>query len=225
MTCVAETDCMVHGIQNAVEEGHKFLGTGASIQVSYAARLETEPLSAAYRDALTSWGQSQVAAALKRWFEAANREKTRHMANRVAQTELARAHQTTPGVELMVDATIAVVQVVLSPSHPRTDVGDLHTLTNLFGLGPGAVPERQGASADVPPALLVQAGLSARSVGGRRTDEEGRRGGVPARVARGRGGGRDGVADEVAVRAERERRAGGGESRGAQRLPDSSAGE
>lgn len=63
------------------------------------------------------------------------------MANRIAQTKLARVHQHALGAALMADPTISVLQVVLSGSHPRTDICDLHARADLFGLGPGCYPK------------------------------------------------------------------------------------
>ncbi len=106
----------------------------------YAATLKTAPLKAAYMEALRGWEDQQGAQALRRRLAVAVREKSRFMANRIAQTELARAHQHALADELMADASIEVVQVVLSGSHPRRDICDLHARADLFGLGPGCYP-------------------------------------------------------------------------------------
>jgi len=41
----------------------------------------------------------------------------------------------------MLDDTISVVQVVMAPKHPLTDICDYHAKANLFGLGPGCYPK------------------------------------------------------------------------------------
>jgi hypothetical protein len=107
----------------------------------YAAPLKTAPLKAAYMEAFEGWKKGQGAEVLRRRLEVAVKEKTRFMANRIAQTELARAHQDALAGELMDDATIEVVQVVLSGSHPKADICDLHARADLFGLGPGCYPK------------------------------------------------------------------------------------
>lgn len=107
----------------------------------YAATLKTAPLRAAYAEALDAWQRGRGAEALRRKLDNAVREKNRFFANRIAQTELARAHQHALADELMADTTIGVVQVVLSGSHPRRDICDLHARADLFGLGPGCYPK------------------------------------------------------------------------------------
>ena len=114
----------------------------------YAANLKTEALKAAYLGALKTWDKDKGAAALARALDIAHREKTRYMANRIAQTELARAHQKAVAETLMADATIDVVQVLMSAAHPKMDVCALHAKANLFDLGPGCYPKGRGP---VPP--------------------------------------------------------------------------
>lgn len=114
----------------------------------YAATLKTEPLKAAYMEAFRGWEQQQGLDALRRRLWVAHQEKTRYMANRIAQTELARAHQHALGAGLMADDTIDVVQVQMSASHPKVDQCDLHAQANLFRLGPGCYPK---AKAPRPP--------------------------------------------------------------------------
>ena len=114
----------------------------------YAATLKTEPLKAAYLQALKAWEKDKGAGALSRALDIAHKEKTRYMANRIAQTELARAHQHALADELMADTTIDVVQVKMSAAHPLTDICDLHSKADLFNLGPGCYPK---ARAPKPP--------------------------------------------------------------------------
>lgn len=109
----------------------------------YAQALKTEPLKAAYLQVLKAWEQDKGAAALERSMEIAHKEKTRYMANRIAQTELARAHQHALADTLMADETISVVQVQMSAAHPMADVCDLHSKADLWGLGPGCYPKEK----------------------------------------------------------------------------------
>ena len=107
----------------------------------YAATLKTEPLKAAYLQALQAWKKGKGDVPLQRALDIAHKEKTRYMANRIAQTELARAHQDAVAREFMADETIEVVQVMMSASHPRVDICNLHARADLFGLGPGCYPK------------------------------------------------------------------------------------
>lgn len=113
-----------------------------------AARLKTPALRAAYAQAFDDWKAGASEAILRRRLDVAQREKNRFMANRIAQAELARAHQESVGREMMADNMLEVVQVATSPAHPRTDICDVHARANLFGLGPGLYPK---AAAPRPP--------------------------------------------------------------------------
>ncbi|MBB1161473.1 PBECR3 domain-containing polyvalent protein [Aquariibacter albus] len=107
------------------------------------ARLTSSALRAAYSEAFDAWAAGQGDAALTRRLDVAWREKNRFMAERIAQTELARAHQAQRAQELMADDSIEVVQVVLNPRHPKADICDLHGRANLWGLGPGCYPKER----------------------------------------------------------------------------------
>ena len=99
-------------------------------------------------EALKAWEQGKGAQVLKQRLWVAEREKPRYMANRIAQTELARAHQDKVAAQIMADDTITVVQVKLNPRHPLPDICDLHARADLWGLGPGLYPK---AKAPKPP--------------------------------------------------------------------------
>jgi hypothetical protein len=105
----------------------------------YAQGLKTEALKAAYMESLKAYEKQSNG--LERRLEIAHKEKTRYMANRIAQTELARAHQNAVALEFMGDDSIEVVQVMMSASHPKTDICDYHSKVNLYGLGPGCYPK------------------------------------------------------------------------------------
>lgn len=106
-----------------------------------AERLKTPALRAAYAQAFDDWQAGASEEILRRRLDVAQREKNRFMANRIAQTELAMAHQESVGRELMADDVLEVVQVAMSPAHPVSDICDLHARANLFGLGPGLYPK------------------------------------------------------------------------------------
>lgn len=113
-----------------------------------AARLKSSALRAAYSEAFEAWSKGEGDAALTRRLEVAFKEKNRFMAQRIAQTELARAHQAQVAQELVADDSIEVVQVVLNPKHPVADICDLHGRADLWGLGQGCYPK---ARAPRPP--------------------------------------------------------------------------
>ncbi len=113
-----------------------------------AGRLKSEALKAGYLQLLKDWESGKGKEVLQERLGVAVREKTRYMANRIAQTELARAHQTKLAERIMQDDGIDVVQVRVNPNHPMPDICDLHARANLFGLGPGLYPK---AKAPRPP--------------------------------------------------------------------------
>lgn len=112
----------------------------AEVQAA-AARLKTGALKAAYTEAIDQWAKGKGQEALERKLDVAFKEKTRYHANRIAQTELARAHQDKVGAELMLDDSISVVQIVMAPKHPLADICDFHAKADLFGLGKGCYPK------------------------------------------------------------------------------------
>ena len=111
-------------------------------------RMRSGALRAAYQESLDTWAKGGAENALKRKLEVAVLEKNRYFANRIAQTELARAHQTKVARQIMADEALEVVQVVMNPRHPRTDICDYWANADLHGLGPGCYPK---AEAPRPP--------------------------------------------------------------------------
>lgn len=114
-----------------------------------AKKIRTPSLRAAYSEAFDAWAKGKGDAELRRKVDIAMREKTRYMANRIARTEIARAHQAQVGREIMADDGIEVVQWLLNPAHPVPDICDLHAKADLYGLGKGCYPR---GLAPVPPA-------------------------------------------------------------------------
>jgi len=116
-----------------------------------AARLKTRALRAAYLESFEAWKDGAGEKALRRKLDVALREKNRYFADRIAQTELHRAHQTQVAADLMDDELTTVVQVVMNPTHPRTDICDLHARADLWGLGPGRYPKEKAPRAPFHP--------------------------------------------------------------------------
>ena len=106
-----------------------------------AKNIRTPALRAAYSEAFDAWANGKGNAELRRKVDVAMREKTRYMANRIARTEIARAHQSQVGREIMADDGIEVVQVVMNPAHPVIDVCNAHAEADLYGLGRGCYPK------------------------------------------------------------------------------------
>lgn len=116
-----------------------------------AARLRTRALRAAYLETFEAWENGAGQQALQRKLDVAMKEKNRYFADRIAQTELHRAHQTQVAAELMGDELTTVVQVVMNPTHPRVDICDLHARADLWGLGPGRYPKEKAPRAPFHP--------------------------------------------------------------------------
>lgn len=121
-----------------------------------AARLKTRGLRAAYEEAFEAWRAGAGQDALRRKLEVALREKNRMYAERIARTELARAHQAEVAEVFMRDASIEVVQVRLNPRHPIADVCDLHARADLYGLGPGCYPKAKAPRPPLHPFCLCR---------------------------------------------------------------------
>ena len=106
-----------------------------------AARVKSPALRAAYTEALDAWERGAGRQELRNRLDVAFREKTRFFADRIAQSELARAYQAKASAELMADPESFAVQVKLNPAHPKADICDLHGRADLFGLGKGIYPK------------------------------------------------------------------------------------
>jgi hypothetical protein len=112
------------------------------------ARIRSAPLRTAYTRALAAWEDEEAGGALTRRLELAVREKNRYFAQRIAQSELSRAHQAQVAREYMADDQLEVVRVTMSRTHPVPDVCDYHARGDFFGLGRGIYPK---AKAPRPP--------------------------------------------------------------------------
>jgi hypothetical protein len=119
-----------------------------------AAKLKTAPLRAGYLEALDKILKGKGEKAIKKALEVAVQERYRYFANRIAQTELARAHNEQIARELMADDEVEVVRFQMSVTHPEIDVCDLFAHQNAYGLGPGLYPKAKAPRPPVHPFCL-----------------------------------------------------------------------
>lgn len=105
-----------------------------------ATRLRTDPLRAAYLQALDAVLSGAGQDAIDRALDVAVQERYRYFANRIAQTELARTQNNQVARELLDDASIHVVRHQLSGQHVA-DMCDVFTYQDAYGLGPGLYPK------------------------------------------------------------------------------------
>lgn len=105
-------------------------------------QLRTAALRSAYTQTFDAAIKGASQARLQKLLQVAVYEKSRYFANRIAQTELARAHSDRVAQELMADPTIEVVQWRLSAAHRVDDICDVFARVDRYGLGPGCYPKR-----------------------------------------------------------------------------------
>jgi len=108
-----------------------------------AASLRSPALRAGYLRALDTMLEGAGDAAMRRALQSAVFERHRYFANRIAQTELHRAHADERARGLLAMESLDVVQIVLSKTHPEPDICDLYARQDRFGLGPGCYPKAQ----------------------------------------------------------------------------------
>ena len=109
---------------------------------------KTAPLRQSYLDALDAIEAGRGQAVLARKLEIAGFEKLRYNAQRIARTELARAHECARALELQARDDVQFVQVRMSRAHPAPDICDYHASIDRYGLGKGVYPKHL---APVPP--------------------------------------------------------------------------
>ena len=112
-----------------------------------AAKLKTPALRAGYLQMLDAILGDAGQEAIDNALNVAVQERYRYFANRIAQTELARAQTDEVARELMADETVQVVRHRLSGGHVP-DLCDVFTRADRYGLGPGLYPK---ALAPKPP--------------------------------------------------------------------------
>ena len=113
-----------------------------------ASTRKTAPLRQSYLDALDAIEAGRGQAVLARKLEIAGLEKLRYNAQRIARTELARAHECARALELQARDDVQFVQVRMSRAHPAPDICDYHASIDRYGLGKGVYPKHL---APVPP--------------------------------------------------------------------------
>lgn len=113
-----------------------------------ANNLKTPALKASYLQAIDAIENGAGQAKLEKQLKVAWYERNRFLANRIAQTELHRAYSNQVAAELMADNQLSWVQIVMSRTHPKTDICDLHSKLNKYGKGEGCYPK---AVAPKPP--------------------------------------------------------------------------
>lgn len=109
-----------------------------------ARKLKTPALRAAYVKLIEDAQKKEVSKQLR----AVVYEKGRYYANRIAQTELFRAHSEAVARKMMQDEKLEVVRIDMSSTHRIVDICDYHSGTNQYGLGKGCYPKEL---APIPP--------------------------------------------------------------------------
>jgi len=124
-------------MQNAILHGE----VDALLARIQATQLRTDGLRAGYLQALERILDGSGQGAIDNALRVAVEERYRYFANRIAQTELARAHTEQRARELIADDNIEVVQYRMSQTHPRADICDYFARADGYGLGPGMYPK------------------------------------------------------------------------------------
>lgn len=104
-------------------------------------KLRTKPLRAAYKK-IVKLAEKGNRVAVKRAVKVALEEKARYYANRIAQTEQARAKNLARAKEYLDDPDIEMVKYRMSSLHPVTDICDYFAKLDV-GYGPGIVPKEK----------------------------------------------------------------------------------
>jgi hypothetical protein len=103
--------------------------------------LRTPALRAAYMQAIDSFGKVAGKKRLERVLDVAYQERMRYFASRISQTELSRAHADEKAREFMGEQSLTVLQWRMSGTHPKTDICDMHSSLDKYGIGAGCYPK------------------------------------------------------------------------------------
>lgn len=106
-----------------------------------ASQIKTPALKAAYLETLEAIENGAGQKVLENKLKVAFYERGRFFANRIAQTELHRAWVSKENQIIQNEPEIEFVRVTLSASHIITDICDLFSRQNKYGLGPGVYPK------------------------------------------------------------------------------------
>jgi len=101
----------------------------------------TSALKKSYQN-LVKQTQTLNEAAIQRGVSRAIRNKGRYLADRIARTEFVRANSVIKQLEIDEDDDIVGYKITLNSRHVVTDVCDLHSKANLYGMGSGVKPKR-----------------------------------------------------------------------------------
>lgn len=99
----------------------------------------TERLKEAYESVIRAT-ESANSEAISKAIDRAVIEKAAYNADRISRTETARAYMQQVYVEAKDDDQVIGIGYDLNDGHPKTDICDLHTGANLYGLGKGRYP-------------------------------------------------------------------------------------
>lgn len=116
-----------------------------------ASALKTSALKAGYMQALDALLNGAGQQALEKALWVAVQERYRYFANRIAQTELHRAHTKQLAEEYAAWADLEVVEYRLSHTHPEPDICDLFAHQDLYGLGAGRYPKDKAPAPPLHP--------------------------------------------------------------------------
>jgi len=122
-------------ITNAIVQGH------SASQAATDLLSRGEPVPAELRAKMGIANADSVARVTGRELMAAG--GPRYNAMRLFRTELNRAHGEAYMLTGAEHPDFAGWKFLLSPSHPETDICDMHARANLYGLGPGVYPSRE----------------------------------------------------------------------------------
>lgn len=136
-------------LREVLRDGDLRSELGRIIARGQVTALRTPALKAAYLQALDAFDKGAGEKRLQRVLDVAYQERMRYLANRIAQTELVRAHADQRAREFMAEPALTVLQWRMSSTHPRTDICDMHAHLDKYGLGPGCYPKER---APKPPA-------------------------------------------------------------------------
>ncbi len=101
-----------------------------------------QTLKTIYKDVIKA-AETMKLGALDSAMRQAVRDKARYNAERIARTEIARAYGAAADLKMLQDPDVIAERIMLSTRHPNPDICNVHTESNLYGMGPGVYPKTQ----------------------------------------------------------------------------------
>lgn len=135
----------------------------------------TKNLKASYQ-AIVDRINDGLEARVNKQIEIAVMEKGRYNAERIARTEIARAHGVAHDFKSSIDEDVIGVKYSLSTRHPEYDICDFHTKANLYDMGPGVYPKSKHPPYPFHPHCLCVPSQVYRTETELNTDMDGRQG-------------------------------------------------